>query len=641
MPTSTVGPARPLLNARITAMLGIVAVAIILISVAVLTVVNLRSTSRDLDVVTRSNDIGDAYSETTIAIALAGTYANEYRRTGDPVQRDLMLQEIRIALQQEALLKQIGTDEDRLVLTALEKEHRAELANAAQLLGGADVVDSGDPLILDKIVSAFATPASNARGREEGELADFRAGFESRSNAVLVAFLAALPVLGLLIYLITRYERKDAIRAEELRKLGEAVLTDGLTGLRNHRAFQEDLRRESSRASRSDLPLNVAMIDIDDFKETNDTMGHARGDMVLSEIGKLMTFLRSHDSAYRVGGDEFALILPDIDVNAAKLAIDRLRESVGSAMEGVTISAGISSNQNGVSATVLRDHADVALYEAKHRGKNQVAVYSDDLDSGNAVTGAKMKALREMIQDHAISMWFQPIFRIATKELLAFEALLRMPGRPEFSGPEEAFEIAERMGRSHDLDLLCAAGALDAAGELAPDTKLFINLDPATLMHSGFSADELLTMVKERGVDPARIVFEITEKTAAPLPRLAKQVEALHACGFGVALDDVGAGNSGLEMLRLIKFEYVKIDRSVVLDAMNGGPGRAVILAIVAFARETGAFMIAEGIEDREMLESIRLDEDGLHKFWVQGVQGFLFGRPRPSIIEAQDRSAA
>jgi EAL domain-containing protein (putative c-di-GMP-specific phosphodiesterase class I) len=87
----------------------------------------------------------------------------------------------------------------------------------------------------------------------------------------------------------------------------------------------------------------------------------------------------------------------------------------------------------------------------------------------------------------------------------------------------------------------------------------------------------------------------------------------------------------------MIKFEYVKIDRSVVLDAMNGGPGRAVILAIVAFARETGAFMIAEGLEDRAMLESVRLDEDGLHNFWVQGVQGFLFGEPRPSI--ANNRS--
>jgi len=146
-------------------------------------------------------------------------------------------------------------------------------------------------------------------------------------------------------------------------------------------------------------------------------------------------------------------------------------------------------------------------------------------------------------------------------------------------------------------------------------------------------------MVRERNIDPKRVVFEITEKTTAPLPRLTRQVQALHECGFGVALDDVGSGNSGLEMMRLIKFEYVKIDRSVVVDAMNGGPGRAVILAIVAFARETGAFMIAEGIEDKAMLETIRFDEDGLQNFWVQGVQGFLLGKPRPMDVGKELRT--
>ena len=196
------------------------------------------------------------------------------------------------------------------------------------------------------------------------------------------------------------------------------------------------------------------------------------------------------------------------------------------------------------------------------------------------------------------------------------------------------------MGRSLDLDLMCAGGALDQAGQQDPGTKLFINLDPATLIHSDFSARKLLTMVLERNIDPARVVFEITEKTTVPLTRLTREVESLHECGFGVALDDVGSGNSGLEMLRLIKFDYVKIDRSVVLDAMDGGPGRAVILAIVAFARETGAFMIAEGIETRAMLESVDLDEEGLHSFWVQGVQGFLFGRPGPSMVDYKKQQA-
>jgi len=153
-------------------------------------------------------------------------------------------------------------------------------------------------------------------------------------------------------------------------------------------------------------------------------------------------------------------------------------------------------------------------------------------------------------------------------------------------------------------------------------------------------------LVDASQIEPSQIVFEVTEQTIVPVATLQQQVTAIKAKGFGIALDDVGTGNSGLELMRLIKFDYVKIDRSVIIDASNGGQGRAVILAIVAFARETGAFMIAEGIEDAGLLRGIRLDEPGLREFWVRGVQGFLLGEPRASMssflnIPEQSKPAA
>jgi EAL domain-containing protein (putative c-di-GMP-specific phosphodiesterase class I) len=256
----------------------------------------------------------------------------------------------------------------------------------------------------------------------------------------------------------------------------------------------------------------------------------------------------------------------------------------------------------------------------------------------------KMQSLREVLANRDVSMWFQPIFRFGSEQLLAFEALLRLPNHPGLTGPEDAFAVAQHMGAAHDLDLLCVEKALRSARDLPDEAKIFINLDPSSLMHAEFSPEALARLVEDAGVDRGNVVFEVTEKTDAPLLRLVKQVGAIRELGFAMALDDVGAGNSGLEMLRLAHFDYVKIDRSVVLDAMDGGPGRAIILAIVAFARETGAFMIAEGIETPEMLEAVKLDADGLKRFWIQGVQGFLFGEPRPNLepfVRARGASAA
>jgi EAL domain-containing protein (putative c-di-GMP-specific phosphodiesterase class I) len=345
-----------------------------------------------------------------------------------------------------------------------------------------------------------------------------------------------------------------------------------------------------------------------------------------------MAVLRAQDRAYRVGGDEFALIMPQTSIDEAAAALERLRSAVETGMPGITVSVGFTSTRDSYLPDALRDHSDMALYEAKRRGKNQIAPYEPELAHGVEMTAGRMQALRRVLQSGELSVWFQPIYKLGSKQLLAFEALMRLPNEPDIAGPEEAFEIAQTMGRSRELDLLSVAEALKGAAGLPEHMKLFINLDPGTLSNSRFSADELLQLVRQSGIDPARIVFEITERTIAPLERVREQVEALHTRGFGVALDDVGAGNSGLELLRLIRFDYVKIDRSVILDAIGGGQGRAVILAIVAFARETGAFMIAEGIENDSMLKSIRFDENGLRDFWVQGVQGFLFGEPRPSI---------
>jgi predicted signal transduction protein with EAL and GGDEF domain len=227
--------------------------------------------------------------------------------------------------------------------------------------------------------------------------------------------------------------------------------------------------------------------------------------------------MRGQDRAYRVGGDEFALIMPETAPEDAGPALDRLRRTIETGVTPMSISIGYASTNNAYSPELLRDHADKALYEAKHKGKNQVAMFSLDLSSGTELTTAKTQALRRVLDTGNLEMWYQPIYHYGGEALLAFEALLRMPAEPEIEGPEEAFKIAESLGKARELDLLCVAGALNSAYNLPTDVKLFINLDPATLTNSRFSVRELTQLVDASPFERARIVFEVTEHSIVPV----------------------------------------------------------------------------------------------------------------------------
>ena len=633
------------LSFRTAAHLGTGVMAAILIAMAVLVGGTLYWSHRELANVEAAMRVSDAYDQTAMSAALSSIHSTDFADSQD--QADLLLFQLAIqdTFRYESLIKQIGTDEDRRFLAGLEAQYAADIINATQTLesiAAGEYTPGGNEAAtgtLTEVTQALTQRAQVSRDQAVSSLNAYQTRLQQLSLAGIVTLLLGMPVVAGSYVLTRRYEHKETVRELELERLKQAALTDGLTGLANHRAFQEDLRREVARASRYERPISVAMMDVDDFKEINDAKGHAQGDAVLAQLASLMSYVRGEDRAYRVGGDEFALIMPETSPEDAQAALERLRHTVEAGVPGTSISVGFASAQDGYTPELLRDHADLALYEAKHQGKNQVAAFHAGLSQGLEVTASKTQAIRRVLETGDLEMWFQPIYHYGSHRLLAFEALLRLPSEPEIEGPQEAFQIAQGLGKTRELDLLCVAAALQQAGGIPEGVKLFINLDPATLTNSRFSADQLIALVDASPVDRSRIVFEVTEQTIVPVLTLRDQVQALHGAGFGVALDDVGTGNSGLELMRLIKFDYVKIDRSVIIDASNGGQGRAVILAIVAFARETGAFMIAEGIEDAGLLRGIRLDEPGLVDFWVSGVQGFLLGEPRSSILSFLEAS--
>jgi diguanylate cyclase (GGDEF)-like protein len=540
----------------------------------------------------------------------------------------------------------------------------------ALLVGPGGVVQaSGDPVELGRrdvdpriaaalrrgraYVGREADPRADARDFEfvmPVQLADGRHAFEVtrdhtlldeqlrdvRHTAILVVVVGLLGA-ALVFYLVGG---RALVRSHRIAL--RRASRDGLTDLPNQRAFREDLERELQSAQRHGDRLSVATIDLDDFKLLNDRHGHAHGDAVLRRAAGVLRDLRAGDRAYRVGGDEFVVLLTRTGADGARTAAERL--SAGLRDAGVAASFGLSELRPGHEADSLLAEADAALYEGKRHGGGGIVHFDDIRDRIALTSPEEVRALHRLLEEGALSTVFQPIWNLGTGTLLGVEALSRPAPESGLSNPAQAFDVAEQVGRIRDLDVLCVRSAVRAAADLPADALLFINVAPQTL---DLVEDDawILRTVREEGLDPGRVVIEVTERfggrTAAVLARLRR----LRSYGFKLALDDVGTGNSGLEMLREVGADFVKLDRSIVAGAPAESNARAVLLAMATFARQTGAYVIAEGIEDGALLEFVRTIDDALPReaaAMIQGGQGYGLGRPAPrSPLSRPPRPAA
>lgn len=422
---------------------------------------------------------------------------------------------------------------------------------------------------------------------------------------------------------------------DSLLRLEQSALTEPLTGLGNHRAFHEELSRELARAARHGHQLSVALVDLDDFKSVNDQHGHAHGDRVLIELARQLRAGRAEDPAFRLGGDEFALLLPYSGRIEAARRLERIRTAVAATLSGATLSIGITElTEDLEDAETLREQADAALYEAKRRGRNRSVTFEDIKAHAAIVSPAKIQAVRNLLANRQITIVFQPIWNIEWKEVLGYEALMRPLPDAGLTGPQEVFDIAEKLGRAPELDQVCLDAILARAHELPPQTLLFVNLSPQSLDGGMLKTTSLVGMIERAELAPSQVVFEITERSVARVETVVREARRLRELGFQLALDDVGAGNAGLDMLRRVTVDFVKIDRSVVAQALTDEGAAGVLSGIIAFARRTGTFVIAEGIETQAMLDIVHVASlpDRSADTGIQGVQGYLLGRPTDVI---------
>lgn len=238
--------------------------------------------------------------------------------------------------------------------------------------------------------------------------------------------------------------------------------------------------------------------------------------------------------------------------------------------------------------------------------------------------------LDRLLSDRSLEIAFQPIWDLQTESVLGYEALARPPAQYGFSGTDEMFRVAHRAERVHELDVLCFEAIVRAVKYVPDDVLLFVNISPATLEDSKFNPGRLVDGISRRGFDPKRVVIEVTERELTDVQRVVDQALVFRERGVKLALDDTGAGNAGLWMLSVLPVDFLKIDASIVNRAATDRSCRAVLAGIVAIAQETGAVLIAEGIESDEVLRFIRTHGALAGELFgkIRGVQGFLIARP-------------
>jgi diguanylate cyclase (GGDEF)-like protein len=459
---------------------------------------------------------------------------------------------------------------------------------------------------------------------------------DRRGDIALEWMIGAATAIGVILMigfalLLRRYQRA-AVKAAgaQLAALEQAALTDNLTQLGNHRAFSDDFAREIARAKRNGHPLALALIDVDDFKAVNDLHGHSHGDEVLTRVGEHLRALRQEDRSYRVGGDEFALLLVETSSSAAQAVLMRLKQAAQDNLMGATLSIGYVNLTSGQLEQEPYELADSALYEAKRRGRNNIVCFDDITDDVNVFSPRKAELVRRVIAEGLLSIAFQPIWDIESASPLAFEALARPAPELGLSGPQEAFDIAERIRQVYELDSVCIAKTLAAASNLPGGSTIFINVSPGSLSHPDFDPNAFVAAVRAAGIEPDRVVIELTERRIENVAIIIQRARALRSLGVRMALDDTGSGHAGLEILSKLSVDFVKIDRSLLVQAVDDRTARGVLAGIIAIARETGSYLIAEGIENVALLDFAcdAHDARNLTFLGIRGVQGYLLGRP-------------
>jgi diguanylate cyclase (GGDEF)-like protein len=456
-----------------------------------------------------------------------------------------------------------------------------------------------------------------------------------RADTLRVVTLLAAGLVVLWLGLFHTVASASRRLRDESRRNEYQAKHDPLTGLANRTALQVRIGAAIGHARDPGHSAVLVLLDLDRFRDVNDTLGHGHGDALICEIAtRLANHVGDAGVVARLGGDEFAVLLPDVSSRAdAVLAAEALRGVLREALEvdGVPLvveaSAGLSMMpDDAADASAMLQHADVAMYVAKrtHRG---VVVYDPAEDDHSPERLRLLADLAVAIESGELVLHYQPKVRL-DGSLVGVEALVRWQ-HPErgLLAPVEFIPAAERTGLIHSLtDVVLATAVAQARNWYDEGTPIpvAVNVSTRTLLDSGF-ADRVMAQLAVHRVAPGLLCLEITETTIMEDPDRARTVlTRLAAAGVRLSIDDFGTGYSSLAYLKTLPVHEIKIDRSFVAAMTSSEPDRVIVDSTVALGRRLGLAVVAEGVEDL-------LTRDALVALGCELAQGYLFGRPVPA----------
>jgi len=456
------------------------------------------------------------------------------------------------------------------------------------------------------------------------------------SRAVLVGgVLLTLLLSGLTLVLATGRYRALRLVFERTQQLNFQAMHDGLTGLPNRTLVLDRAEQMLARTRRARTPTATMFIDIDGFKDVNDTFGHAAGDQFLQIIAeRLLSVVRASDTVGRLGGDEFVVLAEGETVTAGpELVAERLLTVLRQPLElddapgrpqPCSASIGIATGQRTTASELLRD-ADLALYQAKKAGRDRYVIFEESMQTASVDRIALETDLRDALTNDQLYLLYQPTFDLQTQIVTGVEALIRW-AHPERGtiAPDLFIPLAEEnamiipIGR-WVLEQACQQAALWHAD--GHTIGMSVNVSARQLERDQF-VTEVQDALTDSGLTPNALTLEITETVLMQnAPATASRLHALKALGVRIAIDDFGTGYSSLTYLRRFPVDALKIDRSFITGISSSHHASALMHTLIQLGKTLGLETLGEGIEEHAQLEQLKHEE-------CDSGQGFLFAKP-------------